>query len=289
MFVGINFFRHEPRTVAPLQSIRWAKEFCLACNVKCMLFLSFLHVPMSVPPLGILYALPRRFSTASCPSPSPLTKDKDAERGWSRWKGVGGMGRWKGEMVGEVGWRWCEGGSKMERGWSEGWMKGGVWRMLPKIDTKYKDTSWYVYIAFIQIICVIHCWGFSPSLFTSPQLFLFSAPLHPSTFPSPLNTFIPVPKRMLGAESVERSEQVWKAERVTWSWGDGQDHDEGLGSGAWWKADGWRKTTYSFNRWKWFILTAFISSRFFSKVLWSSVEVVVSSSIFCICLQRSKL
>lgn len=119
-FVGIIFFRHEPRTVAPLQSIRWAKAICLSCNVKCMLFLSFLHVPMSVPPLEILYALPCRFSTASCPSPSPLTKDKDAERRWSRWKGVGGMGRWKGEMV----------------GWSEGGMKGGVWRRLPKIDTK---------------------------------------------------------------------------------------------------------------------------------------------------------
>ena len=38
-FVWIIFFRHEPRTVAPLQSIRWAKAFCLSCNAKCMLFL----------------------------------------------------------------------------------------------------------------------------------------------------------------------------------------------------------------------------------------------------------
>ena len=27
---------------------------------------------------------------------------------------VGGMGRWKGEMVGEVGWRWGEGGARVE-------------------------------------------------------------------------------------------------------------------------------------------------------------------------------
>ena len=61
---------------------------------------------------------------------------------------------------------------------------------------------------------LIHFLGFFPCLFTSPQLFLFSPPLHPCTVPSPLNTLIPRLKRMLGAESVERSEQGWKAERV---------------------------------------------------------------------------
>ena len=45
-----------------------------------MLFIAFLQVAMSAPPLGILYALPRRFSTASCPPLPPPTKGKDAER-----------------------------------------------------------------------------------------------------------------------------------------------------------------------------------------------------------------
>ena len=79
---------------------------------------------------------------------------------------------------------------------------------------------------------MIHCLGFSPSLFTFPRLFLFSPPFHPSTCPSPLDSLSPLPTRMLGAESVERSEQGWKAERIKLSWGDGQGHDEGLGGGA---------------------------------------------------------
>ena len=29
-----------------------------------------------------------------------------------------------------------EGDARVDRGWSEGGMKGGVWRMLPKIDAK---------------------------------------------------------------------------------------------------------------------------------------------------------
>ena len=180
MFVGINFFRHEPRTVAPLQSIRWAKEFCLACNVKCMLFLSFLHVPMSVPPLGILYALPRRFSTASCPSPSPLTKDKDAERGWSRWKGVGGMGRWKGEMVGEVGWRWCEGGSRVDRRWSEGGARV-EWRvecgeccqkLIPNTRIRHDTSILHLFRSFAWSTA-----GDSPLPFSLPRSFFSSLPL----------------------------------------------------------------------------------------------------------------
>ena len=80
MFVGIILFRHDPKTEAPLQSRGRAKAFCLARNVKCMLVIAFLHVPMSVPPLGILYALPRRFSTASCPPPLHLQRRK-AQKG----------------------------------------------------------------------------------------------------------------------------------------------------------------------------------------------------------------
>ena len=82
----------------------------------------------------------------------------------------------------------------------------GCQKMIPNRRIRHDSV-------FIQIICVIHCLGFSPSLFTSPQLFLLPALLHPSTFPSTPNTFVPVPKKMLGAESVERSEQGWKAER----------------------------------------------------------------------------
>ena len=127
-FVGIIFLRHEPRAVAPLQSIRWAKAICLSCNVKCMLFLSFLHVPMSVPPLEILYALPCRFSSASCPFPLHFQRTKMQKGGevggrvWVEWGGEGWSG-WRG---------WV----KVGRGWGEGGMKDGVWRRLPKIDTK---------------------------------------------------------------------------------------------------------------------------------------------------------
>ena len=84
---------------------------------------------MFAPPLGILYALPRRFSTASCPPVSPPTKEKDAERGWSRWTGVGGRvgGRdgygWRGWVKVMLG--WCEGGGeRVERWWNEGWEYG---------------------------------------------------------------------------------------------------------------------------------------------------------------------
>ena len=123
---------------------------------------------------------------------------------------------------------WCEGGARLERGWSDGGMKGGVWRRWSKIDTKYKDTS----IVFIHTLCVIYCLGFSPSLFTFRQLFLFlplSTLLHVHLRSIPSFLF---PKRMLGAERVERSEQGWKAERVKWSWGDGRGHDEELGGGV---------------------------------------------------------
>ena len=83
-----------------------------------MLFISLLQVPMSVPPLGIFYALPRRFSTASCLPLSPPTNEKDAEREWSRWKRVGGRvgGRggygWRGWVKVMLG--WCEGGAMVE-------------------------------------------------------------------------------------------------------------------------------------------------------------------------------
>ena len=36
---------------------------------------------MSAPPLGILYALPRRFSSASCPPLPPPTKEKRRGKG----------------------------------------------------------------------------------------------------------------------------------------------------------------------------------------------------------------
>ena len=185
------------------------------------------------PPLGILYALPRRFSTASCPPPSPPTKEKDAERGWSRWKVVGGRvgGRggygWKGWVKVMLG--WCEGGARLEWGWSHGGMKGGVWRRWSKIDTKYKDTS----VAFIHTLCVIYCLGFSPSLFTFPQLFLFSPALHPSTCPSPLNTLIPLVRgRKFGEEwaGMESGESKW-------SWGDGRGYNEGSSRGVRWNSE----------------------------------------------------
>ena len=155
----------------------WAKAICLSCNVKCMLFLSFLHVPMSVP-LAILYALPCRFSTASCPSPSPLTKDKDAERGWSRWKGG-----WNVEVEGWNGW--------VERGWNEGWS-------VEKVAKNWYQIKGYVMMS-LYCICSDHL--------RAPLLGIFPFPFHFSAIfsllcPSPRfymsisGTFIPIPKKM---------------------------------------------------------------------------------------------
>ena len=106
---------------------------------------------MSVPPLGILYALPRRFSTASCPPLSPPTKEKDAERGWSRWKGVGGRvgGRdgygWRGWVKVMLG--WCEGGGeRVERWWNEGWSMENV--TMENVTINWYQIKGYIYCIY---------------------------------------------------------------------------------------------------------------------------------------------
>ena len=234
--------------------------------------------------LGILYALPRRFLALP---PLHLQRTKTRRGGE-----VGGRVEWGGE--GWNGWRgwvkvmrgWIEDGARVERRWNEGWS-------VEKVAKKWYQIEGYVMIVvFIQIICVIHCLGFSPSLFTSPQLFLLPALLHPSTFPSTPNTFVPVPKKMLGAESVERSEQGWKAERFKkqrelhevgvmgritmkgWEVGRSERQMDGEKHYIYW-------TGASNSSW----LRSYLSSRFFSKVLWGSVEVVffLFSFIFCMC------
>ena len=162
-----------------------------------------------------------------------LPSPKDTERGWSRWKVVGGRvgGRggygWEGWVKVMLG--WCEGGARLERGWSDGGMKGGVWRRWSKIATKYKDTPTVLYLFTSFALCT--AWD-SLLPFSLCRNFFSSLPLstllhvHLRSIPSFL-----FPKRILGAESVERSEQGWKAERIKWSWGDGRGHDEELGGG----------------------------------------------------------
>ena len=107
---------------------------------------------MSVPPLGILYALPRRFSTASCPPLSPPTKEKDAERGWSRWKGVGGRvgGRdgygWRGWVKVMLG--WCEaGGARVERWWNEGWSVENV--TMENVTINWYQIKGYIHLLYL--------------------------------------------------------------------------------------------------------------------------------------------
>ena len=126
------------------------------------------------PPLGILYALPRRFSTASCPPPSPPTKEKDVERGWSRWKVVGGRvgGRggygWRGWVKMMLG--WCEGGARLERWWNEGW---GVEKVIK---------NWY------QVQGYIYCIYSHP--LRDPLLGILSFPFH---FPAAFSLLSPSP------------------------------------------------------------------------------------------------
>ena len=222
MFVGIVLFRHAPKTAGAIIKHRAGLGILSRTQCKVYAFHCFLQVPMSVPPLGILCALPRRFSTASCPPLSPPTKEKDAERGWSRWKGVGGRvgGRdgygWRGWVKVMLG--WCEaGGARVERWWNEGWSVENV--TMENVTINWYQIKGYIYCIYSHPFRD-PLLGILSFLFSSPQLFLFSPPFHPSTCPSPLNIIIPLPKRMLGAESVERSEQGWKAERVKWSWGD---------------------------------------------------------------------
>ena len=132
------------------------------------------------------------------------------ERCW--WKG-----RWK-------GWIWLErlgeGDARVMRGWRS---EGGA-MSVENVTMENVTINWYQIKGYIY--CIYSHPLRDPLLGILSFPFLFSAafsllsPFHPSTFPSPLNIIIPLLKRMLGAESVERSEQGWKAERVKWSWGD---------------------------------------------------------------------
>ena len=144
---------------------------------KVYAFHCFLHVPMFSHLLGRL-AAPLLHSFL--PSPLSTYKGESVERGWSRWKVVGGRvgGRggygWRGWVKMMLG--WCEGGARLERWWNEGW---GV----EKVIKNWYQVQGYIYCIY-HILCAIHSLGFSPSLFTFPRLFLFSPPLHPSTCPA---------------------------------------------------------------------------------------------------------
>ena len=148
----------------------------ILCRMQCKVyaFHCFSACANVFPPLGILYALPRRFSTASCPPPSPPTKEKDVERGWSRWKVVGGRvgGRggygWRGWVKMMLG--WCEGGARLERWWNEGW---GVEKVIK---------NWY------QVQGYIYCIYSDP--LRDPLLGILSFPFH---FPAAFSLLSPSP------------------------------------------------------------------------------------------------
>ena len=159
-------------------------------------------------------------------------------------KRCGWKGRWKGwiwlERLGEGDARvmrgWSEAGARVERWWNEGWS-------VENVAKNWYQIKGYIYCIYSHPLRdpLLGILSF-PFLFSA--VFSFLSPLHPSTVPSPLNTLIPRLKRMLGAESVERSEQGWKAERVKWSWGDGRVT---MKSWVWRNADGWRKRKCTLN------------------------------------------
>ena len=224
--------------------------------------------------LGILYALPRRFSTASCPSPSPQGSEV-GRRVWAEW----GVGRVK----------WL-GGSRMERGWNEGWS-------VENVAKNWCQIKGYVMIRPYCIYSDHLCDPHDPLLGILPFPFHFSAAFS-LLCPSP-PFYISTAQYLLscsekdvrgrkcgeewaGMESRERElHDAGVMGRITMKgWGVGR-HERQM--------DGEKQHIHSIDASGSSWLRSYLSSRFFSRLLWSSVQVVFSSSIFRICLQRSKL
>ena len=120
----------------------------------------------------------------------------------------------------------CEGGARANRGWSKGWNEGGVkgWEGRQKLIQ-----TMHIYFVFCLSLCSFPC------LFTSPQTCSLPSPSPPfymSISASTQHLHSCSEDKVLGDKGVKRSEHGWKAERVKWSWGDGQGRDEGLGGGV---------------------------------------------------------
>ena len=162
------------------------------------------------------------------PSPLSTYKGERRRKGVKQVESCGWKGRWK-------GWIWLErlgeDDARVMRGWSEvgamvEWRVGcgeGDQKLIPstRIHLLYLFTSFARSTPWDSLLPFSLSSGFFSSLPLSTLLHV-----HLRSIPSFL-----FPKRILGAESVERSEQGWKAERIKWSWGDGRGHDEELGGG----------------------------------------------------------
>ena len=162
------------------------------------------------------------------PSPLSTYKGERRRKGVKQVESCGWKGRWK-------GWIWLErlgeDDARVMRGWSEvgamvEWRVGcgeGDQKLIPstRIHLLYLFTSFARSIPWDSLLPFSLSRGFFSSLPLSTLLHV-----HLRSIPSFL-----FPKRILGAESVESSEQGWKAERIKWSWGDGRGHDEELGGG----------------------------------------------------------
>ena len=162
------------------------------------------------------------------PSPLSTYKGERRRKGVKQVESCGWKGRWK-------GWIWLErlgeDDARVMRGWSEvgamvEWRVGcgeGDQKLIPstRIHLLYLFTSFARSTPWDSLLPFSLSRGFFSSLPLSTLLHV-----HLRSIPSFL-----FPKRILGAESVERSEQGWKAERIKWSWGDGGGHDEELGGG----------------------------------------------------------
>ena len=115
----------------------------------------------------------------------------------------------------------CEGGARANRGWSKGWNEGwseGL-RRSPKIDTN----DAYLFCSLLDPLLVLLPlpFHFSADLFSS----IPSPPFYMSISASTQHLHSCSADKVLGDKGVKRSEHAWKAERVKWSWGDGQGRD----------------------------------------------------------------
>ena len=210
------------------------------------------------------------------PSPLSTYKGERRRKGVKQVESCGWKGRWK-------GWIWLErlgeDDARLMRGWSEvgamvEWRVGcgeGDQKLIPstRIHLLYLFTSFARSTPWDSLLPFSLSRGFFSSLPLSTLLHV-----HLRSIPSFL-----FPKRILGAESVERSEQGWKAERIKWSWGDGRGHDEELGGGrSERQMDGEKEHVHQIDASNSSWLLSYLAVSF-SKLLESSIVIAFSSSI----------
>ena len=117
--------------------------------------------------------------------------------------------------------RGSEGGARVE------WMV--EWRVKKVAENWYKNDAYLLRSLLDPLL------GLLPLPFHFSATFSLlspSRPFHISISASAQHLHSCSEDKVPADKGVKRSEQAWKAERVKWSWGDGQGHNEGLVGGV---------------------------------------------------------